>query len=258
MRLNKHRWLVICLLFSLFAGQRVYADTSASNNFKVDQTFFGSGGNLDATSASYRAKQTLGEVGAGNTSGTAYQAYAGFNTTDEPFIEFFVTNSFIDMGVLDTGSASVKDDGEFYVRAWQAEGYVVRTESDTPKNTQGAYNLAAMTGGGASAPGTEQFGINLVLNDEFCGVGCDVGADPVQIPDNTFSFGQAATGYNTSNDFRYNKGDIIARSTKSTSVTRYTITYLFNISDSTPAGEYELNHDLVATGTYWNEENKIF
>lgn len=239
-------------------GGRAFADSSASTNYRVDQTFFGSGGNLDASSASYRAKQTAGEVGAGNTASASYQAYAGFNTTDEPFIEFFVTNTYIDMGTLDTSSVSIKDDGEFYVRAWQAEGYVVRTESDPPKNKGGPYNLAPMTGGGASSPGTEQFGINLIRNDDFlCPDGppdpdpaCDVGKDPIQIPDNTFSFGSAAAGYATSGNFRYNKGDVIARSTKSTSVTQYTITYLFNISEATPAGEYELNHNLVATATY--------
>lgn len=255
MRINKHRWWLVCLALCLSFTGHVFADSSASTNYRVDQTFFGSGGNLDASSANYRAKQTLGEVGAGNTSSPMYQAYAGFNTTDEPFLEFFVTTNTVNLGYLDTASASTTT-GEFYVRAWQAEGYVVRTESDPPKNTQGAYNLAPMTAGGASSPGTEQFGINLVKNVDFiCNTAphdpaCDLGEDPVQVPDNTFSFGEVATGYDTSNNFRYNKGDIVARSQRSTSKTIYKVSYLFNISPATPAGEYKFDHNLVATATY--------
>lgn len=257
MQIHKHRWILVCLIFSLLITGRTFADSSSSPNYRVDQTFFGSGGELDANSANYRAKQTAGEVGIGNTASANYQAYAGFNTTDEPFIEFFVTTSNVDIGYLDTASPTTTT-GTFYVRAWQAEGYAVRTEADTPKNIHGAYNLAPMTGGGASSPGTEQFGINLVRNDDFvCPDGppdpdpaCDVGNDPEQVPDNTFSFGVAEPGYDTSNNFRYNKGDVVARSAKSTSVTIYTVSYLYNISPTTPAGEYSFAHNLVATGTY--------
>lgn len=249
MQIYKHRWLLVCFFLILLMSGRAFADSSASTNYRVDQTFFGSGGELDATSNSYRAKQTLGEVGAGNTASSTYQAYAGFNTTDEPFLEFFVTTSNVNIGYLDTASPTTTT-GQFYVRAWQADGYVVRTEANTPKNIHGTYNLAPMTAGGGSAPGTEQFGINLVKNTNFCGAGCDVGNDPQQVPDNTFSFGLAAAGYETSNNFRYNKGDIVANSAKSTSVTIYTISYLFNISSSTAAGEYQFDHDLVATATY--------
>ena len=123
---------------------------------------------------------------------------------------------------------------------------MVRTEANPPKNTGGAYTLAPLTGGGTSSPGTEQFGINLVANTSPA----TFGANPVQVPDNTFSFGVVATGYDTPNNYRYNKGDIIAKSLKSTSVTIYTISYLYNISSTTPAGEYQFNHDLVATATY--------
>lgn len=224
---------------------RVYAQSSSSTNYRVDQTFFGSGGELDAQSSQYRAKQTIGELGIGNTSSANYQAYAGFNTTDEPFLEFVVTASNIDLGYLDTAAASTAT-GTFYVRAWQASGYTVRTASDPPTNTAGAnHQLTPMTTPGASSPGTEQFGINLKDNS-----GPNVGAEVQQSPDTTFSFGTAATGYDTANSFKYVKDDVIALSTKSTSVTVYTISYLFNINDITPSGQYTFNHVLVATGTY--------
>ena len=220
---------------------------SCSNGYQVDQTFFGSGGNLSACSTQYCSKQTLGELGVGATSSANFRAYAGFNTTDAPYIELYVTAVTRDLGVLQTTQASTTT-GQFYVRAWQANGYGVQTASDPPKNATG-NQITPMTSGGTSSPGTEQFGINLVKNANFAG-GSDLGGDPIQVPDNTFAFGAVVPGYDTDGTFKYNKGDFVARSTQSTSRTIYTISYLFNISDTTPSGQYTFNHFLVATGTY--------
>jgi hypothetical protein len=223
----------------------VYAQSSSSNNYRVDQTLFGTGGELDAQSDSYRARQTVGELGVGQTDSANYRAFAGFNTTDEPFIEFVVTSANIDLGYLSPNSASTAT-GTFYVRAWQAGGYVVRSESDPPTNTAGSGSqIAPLTTPTGSSPGTEQFGINLVDNS-----GPNIGANPQQVPDNTFSFGVAEPDYDTPNLFKHVKGDIVARSLTSTSVTIYTVSYLFNINETTPAGQYTFRHNLVATATY--------
>jgi len=79
-----------------------YAQSSSSSNYKVDQTIFGSGGELDAQSTNYKSRQTAGELTIGNTASTNYQAYAGFNTTDEPYLEFVVTSSNKNLGYLNT------------------------------------------------------------------------------------------------------------------------------------------------------------
>lgn len=235
--------LALTLLLVLIPAPAL-ADTSSSTNYRVEQTFFGTGGELDASSGSYRAKQTAGELTVGNTTSTNYQAFAGFNTTDDPYLEFVVTGSNIDLGNLDIGAAKTAN-GVFAVRAWQAGGYVVRTESNPPTNTSGAgYQLTPLPGQVASSPGTEQFGINLVANT----APTTFGANPVQA--NGFAFGTAATGYETTGVFRYTKGNVIAQSTRSSSVTTYTISYLFNISTATPAGDYTFAHVLVATATY--------
>jgi hypothetical protein len=97
-----------------------------------------------------------------------------------------------------------------------------------------------------SSPGTEQFGINVVANT----TPISQGANPVQIPSSTFSFGLAAPGYDTPNNYKYNNGDTIAQSPKSTGETDYTISYLANISGVTPAGHYVMNQSLVATATF--------
>lgn len=232
---------------------RVYAQSSSSPNYRVDQTIFGSGGNLDAQSANFRSRQTAGELTIGQTDSTNFRAFAGFNTTDEPYIEFVVTGTNIDLGYLDEAATSTAE-AQFYVRAWQAHGYVVRTEADPPTNSSGSGDqIDPMATPGASAVGTEQFGINLAAN--ACpspSVDCSgsLGQSPVQQPNSTFSTGYASPNYNTADVYTYNKGDAIAQSDASSSVTLYTVSYIFNISENTMAGEYVFKHILVATGTY--------
>src|SRR5947208_3565421 len=141
---------------------------SSSSNYRVEESYFGSGGELDAQSTNYRAKQAAGESAVGNTASANYQAFAGFNTTDKPYLELNVTGTNTDLGYLDTNNVKTAT-GSFYVRAWLASGYVVRTESDSPVNPSGGHYLTPFAVPTASLPGTEQFGINVVRNTNFCG-----------------------------------------------------------------------------------------
>lgn len=249
MRGNKKWRFLVAALVLLLLPAPVFADTSSSTNYRVDETFFGSGGELNACSTSYCSKQSAGETGVGNVCSTSYCAQAGFNTSDTPFLEFVVTGSNIDLGYLDTSSVKTAT-GTFNVRAWNSGGYVVRTVSDPPTNAQGGHQITPLASPTASTPGTEQFGINVVKNANFCGSGCDLGADPAQVPNSSFSFGAAATGYNTGNQFKYAKNDVIAQSTQSSSITAYTVSYVFNIDNGTASGQYTFRHNLVATATY--------
>lgn len=223
----------------------VIAQSSSSSNYRVDQTFFGTGGETDLNSTNYSARGTAGELGIGETSSANYRAYAGFNTTDEPYLEFVVTGSNVDLGYLNPAQTSTAT-GTFYVRAWQTSGYVVHTQSDPPTYNPGGHQIDPLPAQSSPTVGTEQFGINLAANSSPT----TFGAAPVQVPDNTFSFGEADDDYDDANLFRYVKDDIIARSTRSTSVTIYTLSYIFNISETTENGQYAFNHVLVATATY--------
>lgn len=250
MRLRKQTFVLVALLLvgTILRPNALFAQSSSSN-YKVEESFFGAGGELDASSANYKAKLTAGETAVGNATSSNYQIYAGFNTTDEPYLEFVVTGDDIDLGYLDTNSVKTAN-GTFYVRAWQSDGYVVRTESDPPTSVQNGHQLTPFASPTVSTPGTEQFGINVVRNPDFCGTGCDLGLDPIQSPDGTFAFGEAATGYDTPGQFKYAKGDVIAQADSSSSVTIYTISYIFNIDSATASGQYSFPHVLVATATY--------
>lgn len=223
----------------------VLAQSSASPNYKVDQTLFGTGSENDLSSDSYKSQATVGDLGIGFMESTNYRAYAGFNTTDEPYLEFVVIGDDIDLGYLDPTQPRTAN-AVFYVRAWQASGYVVRTESDPPTNQSGGYQITPLSGPTGSVPGTKQFGINLVTNTSPV----TFGQNPQQVPNATFSFGYASAGYNTANVFKHVKSDVIAQADESTSITTYTVSYLFNIDEVTPSGRYDYRHDMVATATY--------
>jgi hypothetical protein len=236
---------VVSLVGIVAVPAEVWAQQSSSTTYSVDEVFFGTGGELEACGTAYCSKQAAGELGVGETTSTNYGAQGGFNTNREEYIELTVTGANIDLGILSTSSAATAT-GAFSVKTYLSSGgYVVTNASDPPTyQSQTINNLTSPT---ASSPGTEQFGINLVANTSPT----TFGANPVQSPDSTFSFGAAATGYNTANQFKYVKGDIIATSNgKSTGTTNYTISYLYNISGQTEAGQYTFAHDVVATSTY--------
>jgi hypothetical protein len=219
----------------------VYAAQSASSSYSVDQVFFGNGGELNACSASYCTKQAAGETTVGNTSSTTYQAQTGFNIDRQEYIEFNVTNANVDLGTVTSGAVA-KGSANFYVKAYLSSGYNVTVNGPAPTNS--GHQITPMTGSG-STPGTEQFGINLVANSSP-----SVGASPVQVPSTAYSFGVAATGYDTANTYKYNNGDIIASAPKSSGETDYTISYIMNISNVTPGGTYTTAQSLVATATF--------
>lgn len=250
-----------CCVFAGLAMAPAYAANCAtnpdqqtcSNNYGVSETFFGSGG-VDTCPTqggnAYCAKQSAGELTVGNTKGTAYQAQTGFNSERNQWIGVSIVGSpNVDLGVLDTG-ATKAGTVQFKVSAYLAAGYVVQLNGTAP--TYNGHALTAMNGAAAN-PGTEQFGLNLVANTVASASPSSFGANPAQDPDypsQPFGFGAAATGYNTTNIFRFNSGDVIAQSTQSTSYTLYTISYIANISAVTPAGEYHAAQTIVATGTF--------
>lgn len=237
------------VLTSVLMGGEVSAQQASSTNYSVDEVFFGTGGELEACSTTYCTKQSAGETAVGSSTSTSYESVAGFNTNREEYLEFVVNSSNTDLGVLSASSAATAT-GTFKVKAYLASGYVVLNAANPPRyGTSGPF-LANLTSPTASSPGTEQFGINLVANTTGCGAPVNFGAAPVQVPDSTFSFGAAATGYNTCGQFKYVNGDAIASSIKSSGETDYSVSYLYNISNTTPAGTYVFNHVMVAVATY--------
>lgn len=249
----RHRNLYITIIFiTLFfvfqSNVYVFAQTSASSSYSTREYYFGTGGETGLTSSQYSARAATGALGVGSSTSANYGAEAGSITPVEEYIEFVVTGSTVSLGQQSVAN-TFQGTASFYVKAYVASGYVVRNAAAPPAIT--SHTMAAPSSATASAIGTEQFGINLAVNTcALCLPLTTFGATPVQIPDASFSFGAAASGYNTANAYKYVNNDIIAQSTKSSGQTNYTISYILNVNSTTPSGLYVMNHILVATGTY--------
>jgi hypothetical protein len=241
--------LGLFIFISLLVPAVARAAQSSSSNYQVNEVFFGVGGELHACGTAYCAKQSAGETGAGNTASPNYQAQAGFNTDRQPFLQLVVNTTNINLGVLTAGTTTTAN-ATFSVKSYLSNGYAV-TNAGTPP-TNGSYTMNTLGSPTASAAASEQFGINVVRNQTSCATPAPVnfGADPVQVPSASFSFGAAATGYNTCGLFKYVNGDTIAASTKSSGQTDFTISYIFNTTSTTRGGSYSMSHVLVATATF--------
>ena len=221
------------------------AAQSNSANYGVSEVNFGSGGEVRGCSTTFCARQSAGDLVVGNTKGTQYQAEAGGVTNRTPYLELVVASGVIDLGeisAIETKSGTKP----FTVRTYLASGYVVNVTGTPLKNKTSGYELNAMSGT-ASALGTEQFGINLADNSLP-----DIGASPVQVPDGTFSFGKANTGYATANSYKFVSGDTVANSdtTNGNGQTDYTMSVIANAATTTPGGRYNTRLTLNVIPTF--------
>lgn len=238
---------------------------SSSANYKVEESYFGTGGEVDATSASYRSRQSAGSLGVGNTSSANYDAVAGFNTPSDPFLEVEITGATVDFGTLSPSAASygAAQGGpcscSFTVRTYLSSEYSVVNGSQPPTNENGeTLQEKTATGAPSSDSGVEEFGINLVANT----VPGAMGAVPVNNPDNSFADGQAfgdgpggARDYDDADQYAYGISDVIARSpatagNQGVGKTAYTISYIAKPSSITEAGQYTMNHHIIVVPTF--------
>lgn len=248
--------LLISVIIVLVSGGALAQYSSGS--YKVEEAAFGSGGEVDTNSASYNAQGAAGILGVGDASSASYDATAGLITPNQEYLELNVTSTVIDLGVLDANTTKygAAQGGacncSFFVRTYLSDQYVVTTMSNPPTSESNVILTAKTTLGIPSASDTvEEFGINLVANTSPG----TMGSNPINVPDGTFADGKAETGYDIPNQYKYNKGDIIARSAansgnQATGQTNYTISYIAKSKTTTPAGLYTMSHDIVATATY--------
>ncbi len=234
---------IITLAIIIGSTQPMVILASTSSNFQIQEDFLGSGGVIDSSSSNYQSFDSIGAVGVGDSAGTAYQTQSGYTTTNDPNLSFIVNTSSVSLGALTTGSTATGT-ATFSVLNYTSYGYIVQVLGNPPNN--GVHNLTALSSPTASSAGTEQFGINLVANT----APTTFGANPVQVPSSSFSYGVAASGYNTTNQYKYVSGNTIASAPKTSGRTDFTVSYIANVATLTPGGSYSGSQTLVVVGTY--------
>lgn len=228
------------ILSALLMAPYVYAVDPKSNNYQFNESSIGTGGLYGASSTNYQANSSTGDIAIGNSSSDNFQVDSGTKTQRDPALSFAVTSPNASFGKLSPSQASTAT-STFTVSNYTSYGYVVQVYGKPP--TYNGRSIAAMDVSGTSQPGIEQFGINLVANTSPVSFGAN--------PDNgQFGFGSVTEDYNVANRFRYISGETIAKAEKSSGETKYTISYLVNVTGLTPGGTYLSNQTLVVTGTY--------
>ncbi len=259
MRKNK-KWIntISAAVIAVLLVPSVVLAQSSSTNYRVEESYFGSGGQVDANSTNYRARQSTGSLGSADISSPNYRAVAGFNTPSEPFLEAGVTGADIDFGTLAANAPSFASSQAgacnctFYVRSYLSSSYAVITASAPPTSENNrVFAAKSVLGSASTTESVEEFGINLVANT----APGSIGAAPVNVPDNSFADGKIATGYDTTNQYKYNNGDTIATSpatagNQGIGQTNYTVSYIIKPSTITPAGQYTMRHVIVAVATF--------
>ncbi len=259
------RQLIIGVSLSLvLPGIAVGAEDprSTSANYSMVESQVGGTGEFDSASSGYQFDPltgdgggTLGDSFVGNSASTNYQTNAGFNTTAYPALSLTINTPSVTLSpnplsstVASTGVAT------FSVLNYTSYGYVVTVIGSTL--THGASQIDALATDTTSSAGNEQFGFNLVANTSPVALG----ADPVQVPSPSFSFGVAGDGstgtygttrpYTVPDKYRFVSGETIGSAPKSSGRTDYTLSFLANIMPLTPSGTYNSALAIVVTGTY--------
>ena len=237
--------------------------TSNSNSYSITEDIVGGSGGTDSASTNFTTLNTadggmtLGDSAVGNSSSTNFQTNSGFNTSGAPTLSFSIGSTTVNMGILSSVTTSTNTD-TFSVGNYSSSGYIVQLVGSSP--TYNGHALTPLATDTVSSVGTEQFGINTVQNTTGAGAPANYGSNPIQLPDASFSggvSGDGATGvfgttrpYTINGKYRYNSGDTIASSGRSNGRTDFTISFMANISSTTPGGSYTTKMALICTAKY--------
>ena len=214
---------------------------SSSPNYQLIETQLGGNGSIGAASTNYQALQSAGVIGIGTSTGTNYQVEAGHETTADPALSFAILSASPSFGTFSPTSTATAT-SQFEVLDYTSYGYVVQIDGTPPTNPYG-HQIKALSANSAPTVGIEQYGLNLVANT----LPTTFGANPIF---GQFGVGDIATNYNTPNSFRFVNGEEIAYAPKSSGLTEYTISYIVDVSDLTPGGQYTSVQNLVCSATY--------
>lgn len=243
---------VVSYIPSMASATCAGSQQSCSTKFGVSQTQFSSGGMAQCpllTGSNYCANISVGDLTDGSiSSGNQYQSQtgSGFVTNREPFISLIIGGVSTNLGYLSTASTS-KTTANFTIETYLAHGYSIQSVGNPPTDSAPGHHILTplSTAPTASSPGTEQFGMNLA----------DTSPNGTCAVSGYCTAGTIATDYATANKYYYpgsgnNYTDTLVTGSTSTGQIQYTITYIFNISDTTPDGTYTFNQSIVATSTY--------
>jgi len=228
-------WAIVA--FGYFSFQ---VDALASANYQLIEPVVGGTGVDNSSSSNYQVRSSGALIGVGTSSDSAAQIEAGHQTTGNPALAFGIVSADVSLGSF-SPTATATGTSSFEVSDYTSYGYEVEIFGTPPTNN--GYSITPLASNASSQVGINQFGINLVANTEPTTFGSDPNFGQ-------FGSGSIATNYNTANSYRFDSGDEIAYSAKSSGLTIYTISYIVNVGSLDPGGQYTSTQNIVCTATY--------
>ena len=132
-----------------------------------------------------------------------------------------------------------------------ASGYSITVNGTTL--TSGANTIPGMTTAAARTRGKSEFGMNLKLNTT-ASTTVAVGAEVDLPPNGTDLRGQAKTGYNTVDTFKFTSGDVVAASDNTvagpSNAQIFTVSYIADVAGNQISGTYVSTLTYICTATY--------
>lgn len=146
--------------------------------------------------------------------------------------------NYTDMGDLKSDE-TLRATSQMAIGTNATGGYTVTVNGGTM--AAGTSVIKALTTPTASAPGNNQFGINLVENSSP-----NMGSNP----DGPSVNAAAAPGYDTPNLFKYVDGDVVASAPNVSLMRRFTMSYIVNVPPDIRAGVYTTTLTYICTGRF--------
>lgn len=130
-------------------------------------------------------------------------------------------------------------------------GYIITVNG--PTLTSGSNTITGMAASALGSRGTSQFGLNLKLNTTLTST-VAIGAEVTLTPNGTNLKGQAATGYDTVDNFKFVSGNTVANSYNggpgASDSQVFTVSYIANVPGSQAAGTYTTTLTYICTPTF--------
>ena len=181
-----------------------------------------------------------GQVGEGIVLETQVPPMLIFCAAGEVAEDCSTTNEsyFTDMGDM-SDKTTLTAQSQMAVGTNATAGFAVTVEGQPL--TAGTNVVDGLSVPTASRLGKNQFGINLVENNEL-----NIGHDPEGIWANAIP----TSAYGQPNLYTYNSGDVVAYSNSVSLIKKFTVSYVVNVSPSLKAGVYTTTINYIASGRF--------
>ena len=221
---------ILIIIFTVILSPLQKVVIMQSTNYKIEKDSINFGGTDDGQSASYKLKDTLGEIGTGLSDSTNYIMKAGYRQMVEeavdPTFTFAIDSTTCELGTLST--SSVSSCTYIITTTTNAEdGYTTTITEDTNLK-DGTPDIDDVSDGEVTA-GSEEYGASS--ND----------SDSLNI---ATTAGNAATGIDGTNK------TIAQDTTGPVTADAVIVTHHASIAATTIAGSYSHIVTLVSTGTF--------